>query len=306
MKTIERLQPKDIDLEVISAFHVGPGQFAVSVELSDEHGEYGRSYLLLVRFDGRQINLEILLQLENRMLSHSSISPTEHALLEVGGVTHFLSGPGRATARTPEPFFHRLFQLRAGPLFAYGEDGWVCRFDGRAWQPIEPEVSSFLRAMHGPSADLVHVAGDHGTLLHLRGDRWHQVPLDFSRSIEAIHVSADGTINLGCEDGYCFQYSNNELLDIEAPESDFMSICEFKGARFWGENDFGLFIQDGRKLKEFRALEFVYALESSPEFMVAVGWREVFIFDGDTWTGFEFSYDGTLFAHVINMNKHYL
>lgn len=300
------LSPDEIDLEVMRAFHVGKDMFAVSVELSDKHSAFGRAYLLLVHFDGRQIQFEIVLQLENQMLGHVSTSPTDHVLMEVGGVTHFLRGAAETTARTPDPFFYRMFLPPGGPLFTYGEDGWVCRFDGRAWQPIKPIVKSFLRAMHGPSADLIHVVGSHGTLLHLRGDRWHQVPLDFNRSIEAVQVSADGTISLGCEDGYCFQYREGHLWEIAAPDSDFMSICEFKGARYWGENDFGLFVQKGDKLKKFRALEFVFAMEASEDLLVATGWKEVFAYNGSEWSGFEFGYDGNLFAHFIDMTARYL
>ncbi|PDT11001.1 hypothetical protein [Rhizobium sp. M1] len=305
-KTIDGVPAQDVYLEVMRGFHLGGTLFGVSIELSDEYRERGRSYLLLVDFTGRSARFHVLLQLENQMLSHISSSQDDHVLLEVGGLTHFLRGGSHSTARAPEPFFHKLFRLPDGALFTYGEDGCVCRFDGISWQPIQPLISSFLRAMHGPSAELLYVAGNNGTLLHLQGDRWRQVPLDFNRSIEAIHVSPNATISIGCEDGFCFEYRNNVLKEIKAPDSDFMSICDFKGARFWGDNDFGVFVQDNHVLKEFRALGFAYAMQPSPDLLVVTGWKEIFLFDGNSWSGFEFGYDGQLYIQVIDMNTRYL
>ena len=301
-KSMDEVPPDEVYVEAMRAFHVGGVQFGVSVELSDEHKERGRSFLLLVDSDGRQVRFDILLQLENQMLSHVSTSPQDHVLLEVGGLTHFLRGTSHTTARAPEPFFHKLFLPPGGPLFTYGEDGSVCRFEANAWRPIEPLVPAFLRTMHGPSVPLLHVAGNHGTLLHLRGDRWHRIPLDFNRSIETIHVSADATVSIGCEDGLCFEFRDSALREIKAPDSDFMSIADFKGARYWGDNDFGVLVQDDRTLKKFRALDFAYAMEPSDELLVITGWKEVFAFDGHAWTGFEFGYDGELYAAVIDMD----
>lgn len=305
-KDIEQIPPDQIFLEAMRAFHVGGTQFGVSVELSDEFRERGRSYLLLVDFNGSQARFDIVLQLENQMLSHISTSPRDHVLLEVGGLTHFLRGTAHTTARAPEPFFHKLFLPPGGPLFTYGEDGCVCRFEAGEWHPIKPLVSAFLRTMHGPSASQLHVAGDHGTLLRLVGDSWRQIPLDFNRSIQAIHVSGDGTVSIGCEDGFCFEYRDSELKQMKTPDSDFMSICDFQGARYWGDNDFGLFVQDDLKLKKFRALGFAYAMQPSDELLVVTGWKEVFAFDGSTWSGFEFGYDGHLYIQAIDMTKRYL
>ncbi len=305
-KTIDDVPPQDIYLEAMRAYHLGGTLFGVSVELSDEYRECGRSYLLLVDFTGRTARFHVLLQLENQMLSHISSSQDDHVFLEVGGLTHFLRAGSHHTVRAPEPFFHKLFRLPGGALYTYGEDGCVCEFDGAAWQPIKPLVSSFLRTMHGPSSALLHVAGNNGTLLHLRENGWRQVPLDFNRSIEAIHVSQNGTVSIGCEDGFCLEYHDNLLKEIEAPDNDFMSICDFKGARYWGDNDFGVFVQDNYALKEFRALGFGYAMQPSPDLLVITGWKEIFIFDGHSWSGFEFGYDGQLYIQVIDMGRRYL
>jgi hypothetical protein len=303
--SINGIRAADVDLEVMRAFHVDKNTFGVSIELSDQYNERGRSYLLIVEFDGERIRYEIVLQIENLMLDHVSMSPAEHVLLEVGGVTHFLNGRAHRTARTPEPFFHKLFRPSGGPLFTYGEDGWVCQLYDMAWRPIEPGSKAFLRCMHGPSTEMLHVGGNFGTLLHLKGDVWVQIPLNFNKSIEALHVAEDGTISIGCEDGFCREVRDGSIRVIEAPDSDFLSIRDFKGRRFWGENDFGLFVQEGDRLIEFRALEFAFAMESSPELLVVTGWREVFLFDGSSWLGFEFAYDGDLLARTIDMGTRY-
>lgn len=305
-KSYVGLDKKNTDLEVMNAFHVAPNTLAVSIELSNKTGEKGRSFLLLVRFDGLQIVLETKFEVPNRMLSHISVSPDDHWFLEVGGVVNIITAAGVTATRLPDPFFHRLFRVSSGEVFGFGEDGAICQLVGIDWRPFPATVRSFLRSMHGLSLDSLLVVGDHGTVLQNKGDRWQRLDLNLGHAIEVVCVSADGTVSFGCDDGLCYQKVESELFELQAPESDFMAICDFKGRRYWGENDFGLFVQKGNRLEEFRGLEFVYAMEASKDLLVVVGWHEVFTFDGEEWRGIEFGYDGNLFAKVIDMRKRYV
>lgn len=304
-RNIDDLAAEDLDIEVMRAFHFGGSNFAVSVELSDKNYDNARYYVLLVEFSGSQINYSVVLQREKSMLSHVSNSADEHFVLESGGITHILNGGKHVELQGPEEFLNKLYYASDGSLFTYGEDGCSCELSGRNWQPIKPANKSFLRVMHGPDRKLIHAAGDHGTLLHLQGDHWQQVPLDFNNSIQALYVSKDSMISMGCEDGYCYQTRDSAIWPIVGLKSDLQSICEFKGARYWGDDDFGLFVEKDRRLVEFRALESAYSLEATEALLVGVGWKEVFIFDGVTWSGFEFGYDGKLYAHIVDMNKRY-
>ncbi|MGX9146900.1 hypothetical protein [Mesorhizobium sp. 128a] len=300
------LEPDQIDVEVMSAFHLGGRYFSVSVQLSDENDEIGHSYLLKVLFDGKTLRYETLLEVPNLILAHVSPTPIDHVALEIGGTTHFLHGTAHAASGTPDQFFNKLYHQEGGAVYLYGEHGAVCVAEGHAWRAIKPIAKSFLRAMHGPRNGPVHVAGDDGTLLRLAGNGWKRIPLNFNRSINALQVAEDGVVNIGCEDGYCFQYFEDDLVAIEAPERDFFSICEFKGKRYWGDDEYGLYVQKRLKLAPLKELGYGYAMQASSEFLVVVGWKEVFLFDGSTWVGFEFGYNKGLHASIIDMSRRFL
>jgi len=305
-KTFATLRPEQIDLEVMNAFHLEGRLFSVSVQLSDEDDEIGLSFLLKVFFDGDALRSETLMEIPSLILSHVSPGPQEHVVLEVGGTTHFLQGSSHATSETPDVFFNKLFHHEGGGIYIYGEGGSVCSAQGRTWRSIKPAAQSFLRAMHGARNGPVHVAGDDGTLLYLSGSQWKRIPLPFNRSINALHVATDSTVSLGCEDGYCFQYFDDELIPIEAPTTDFFSICDFRGRRYWGDDEYGLYWQEGVTVRPMRQLGFGYAMDASADFLVVTGWREVFLFDGQVWSGFEFGYDKGLYSRVIDMSRRFL
>jgi hypothetical protein len=305
-KSFDSMRPDEIDLEVMNAFHLAGPFFSVSVQLSDTDDEIGLSFLLKVCFDGESLRLETLLEIPGLILSHVSPTAEDHVAIEVGGTTHFIQGGAHTTSETPEFFFNKLFHHKGGATYVYGERGNVCVAQGRTWHRIRPAANSFLRTMHGARNGPVHVAGDDGTLLRLSGDRWTRIPVDFNRSINAIEVGEDGGISIGCEDGYCFRYMDDVLDRIAAPERDFFSIREFNGRRYWGDDEYGLYVQSGSRLEPVRELGYGYAMDASSEFLVITGWREVFLFNGATWSGFEFGYDRGLRARIIDMSRRYL
>ncbi|OAP34577.1 hypothetical protein AU381_24965 [Sinorhizobium glycinis] len=302
---LEDYSPDEIDVEAISAFHLRRDLFCASVQLSDQNNEAGRSFLVRMSL-AEQIRYEVLLEIEDLILSHVSLSSREHIALQVGGTTHHLSNGTIATAEGPEAFTNRLWHLDEHTVYLYGDEGTVCFARGTEWVPIKAVTTAFLRAMHGPGPELIHVAGDHGTLLHLDGLRWRPISLGFNHSISALQVARDGDVYLGCENGFCARYANEELTEIAGPGTQIYSICEFAGNRYWGDDEYGLYIQKEMKLVPFRSLGFVYAMHATEAFLVAVGWKEIFAFNGREWSGVEFGYDGSLFVRRIDMTREFL
>jgi len=295
----------EIDIEAINAFHLGRNLFSVSVQLSDKNDEAGRSFLLRMSLDD-QIRQEVLLDIDDLILSHVSLSEKEHIALQVGGTTHHIRNGTIATGEGPEAFTNKLWHLDQRTAYLYGDEGTVCLAQGTQWVPIETRTSAFLRAMHGPTLKLIHVAGDQGTLLRLDGTRWRPVPLGFNHSISALQVARDGSVYLGCENGFCARYADEELTEIDGPGTQICSICEFAGNRYWGDDEYGLYVQKGMKLVPFRSLGFVYAMHATDDYLVAVGWKEVFTFNGKAWSGIEFGYDGNLFVRRIDMTREFI
>lgn len=296
--------PDDIDVEAIDAFHLGGDRFAVSVQLSDQHDEVARSYLVELTL-GDRVEYKVLLEIEDLILSHCSLSADEHVVLEVGGVTHHLDKNGDRIGQGPEPFTNRLWNLDRKTVFLFGDEGTACLAHGTTWNEIPPVTPKFLQRMHGPNRDLIHAGGDGGTLLQLTGGAWTQIPLGFGRSISALNVSARGEVFFGCEDGYCARLADDELKDIAGPGTQIYSICEFQGERYWCDDEYGLFIQKELALVPFKPLGYIYNLHASDSFLVTAGWKYVFMFDGRGWSGIEFGYDGDLFVRKVDMTKNF-
>lgn len=300
----EDYEPDEIDVEAIDAFHLGGDRFAVSVQLSDKHDEVARSFLLELTL-GRQVEFKVLLQIEDLILSHASIAEDTHVVLEVGGVTHYLHKDSHKTGQGPEPFTNKLWHLDRQTVFLYGEAGTACLAQGTEWIEIPPAVPGFLRAMHGPSRDLIHAGGDGGALLRFSGNIWVPIPLGFNRSISALNVSSKGEIFFGCEDGYCARYADEELTDIAGPGTQISSICEFRGERYWCDDEYGLFIQKGSSLVPFKPLGYIYNMHVTDDFLVTAAWRYAFMFSGKKWAGVEFGYDGNLFVRGVDMTRNF-
>ncbi|MET3518222.1 hypothetical protein [Mesorhizobium abyssinicae] len=300
----DEIEPDEIDIEAIDAFHLGGDRFAVSVQLSDQYDEVARSYLLELTV-GKQVKSKVLLQIEDLILSHASIAADWHVALEVGGVTHHLRNRRQKIGQGPEPFTNKLWHLDPETIFLYGEAGTTCLARDNEWIEIPPATPAFLRTMHGPSRNLIHVGGDDGALLRLSGDAWTPIPLGFNRSISALNVSASGEVFFGCEDGYCARYADEELTDIAGPGTQIFSICEFRGERYWCDDEYGLFIQKGSRLERFKPLGYIYNMHSTSDFLVTAAWRYVFIFDGERWAGVELGYDGDLFVRSVDMTRNF-
>jgi hypothetical protein len=306
-RKISDLSPDEVDTDAINAYHLGGNLFSVSLQLTDRHNEIARSYLFKISFDGRSIRSETIFELPSQILSHVSRSPDEHVVLDLGATTHLFRGKSHTTWETPfDDFVDKIWQHEGGELYLLGDAGICCIAEGQSWRPIKRGTRSNLRTIHGQPGGDVYVAGFDGVLLRLAGGKWKQIPLNFNVPINAIHVASDGRVKIGGDDGNCFEYFEDRVDEIQAPETDFASIYEFKGKTYWGDDGHGLLVQDGLKLVPFRALEVGNFMHASHELLVVVGWKEVFLFDGDEWRGFEFEYDGELHCRIVDMTRRYL
>lgn len=294
----------EIDVEAIDSFHLTGNRFSASVQLSDKYDESGRSFLIEFEL-GATDGYDTLLQIEDLILSHVSISPAYHIALEVGGVTHHLRDGIETLGQGPEPFTNRLWHYDAQTILLYGDEGTVCLARGSDWEPIQPVTSAFLRAVHGASRELIYAGGDQGTLIRLAGSSWVSIPLGSNENIFALNISRNGEVFFGCENGFCARVADEELTEIAGPGSQICSICEFRGERYWGDDEYGLYIQKGLELVPFKPLGYGYTMHSTKEFLVVAGWKEVFMFDGSVWSGVEFGYDGDLFIRRLDMTRDY-
>ena len=97
----------------------------------------------------------------------------------------------RTRANTP------LFGLWASSpdnVWAVGDDGRVCRFDGDAWHEVDCPTDAHLRAVLRCPDGTLMVAGAQGTVLVLRDGGWVQMRTGTSSHLTGLHADGDGTV----------------------------------------------------------------------------------------------------------------
>jgi hypothetical protein len=300
---IDDLSPEEIRINAIEGFHLGGTRYSASFELSDRDEEYFRSYLLEIDF-GETPTFTIRKQIEDTIMSHASLGDDRHVVLEIGGLMHDLTPDGDSITKLPDGVLRRLYHIDGGPQYVVG-DGGVCYLrEGAAWEQVPTANGLALRDIHGPTPDLIHACGNGGTLLRLRGRVWEQVELPDQRSFTTLEVANEGLIHIGGAKGLALALREGELVELAAPERDFFSIRSFKGRRYWSDANWGLNIQDGDSVVPFRQLRHAFYMHASPEKLVISGWKEIFIFDGSEWSGFQLGYNGNIFLTRLDMTQY--
>ncbi len=301
--TIDELRPEQVHLETIDAFHLGGNRYAASFELSDPHMEFARSYLLDINFSDT-LTFTVRQQIDQTIMSHASLAPDRHVVLELGGRMHDLGPGGDSVTVLPNGVLRRLFHLDDGPQYVVGDRGAAYIREGAVWEEIAPYDAAVIRDVHGPNPGAIHACGHSGLLLRLQGRAWVPIDLPDHRNFHALEVSPDGAIHLGGADGTALALVNDELIQLETPPRDIFGIRTFKGRRFWSDANWGISVQEGNSLLPFRELRQAFYMHASAEKLVVSGWKEVFIFDGEHWSGFELGYDGNIFLSQLDMAQY--
>lgn len=297
---IDQLAPEDVDIETIDAFHLGGDRFSASFELSNDRSEYARSFLLDVRF-GDTLTFDIRLRIEDSIKSHTSLRPDHHLLLELGGIIHELQPGGDDQVTLAQGMLRRIWSLDNGHQYVIGNRGIGYIREGGDWQVLAPYGDSYLKSIHGRSPKDIHACGSRGELLRLEGREWISLGLPVQADFNDIHVGRDGSIYLAGFNGNCYEIRDMELITLANEGHHYMGIAEFKGERYWSDANFGLSIQRGETIEPFRAIGQGFNMHCSADFLVIAGWKEVFVFDGEEWSGFELGYDGNIFLSRLDM-----
>ena len=300
VETFDDLAPEQVHIEAVEAFHIGGNRYVASFELSDHDGDFFRSYLIEVDL-GSSLSYNVRLRIEDTIMSHASLARDRHVVLEIGGLMHDLTPEGDSVTSLSEGVLRRLYHIDGVAQYVVGDGGvGYVRADAN-WKLIPPLNSIALSDIHGPSADLVYACGNEGTLLHLCGTAWDQVDLPDQRSFTTLEVTNENLIHIGGREGLALALRDDVLVELSAPARDFFAIRTFKGCQYWSDVNWGLNIQEGDAVVPFRELRQVSYMHTSPEKLVIAGWKEIFVFDGKTWDGFELGYDGDIFISRLDM-----
>ena len=98
-----------------------------------------------------------------------------------------------ARTRANTPLFG-LWASSPGEVWAVGDEGRVCRFDGTAWHEVDCPTDAHLRAvLRSPDGTLM-VAGAQGIFLEFRDGEWVELQTGTSSHLTGLHSDRDGTV----------------------------------------------------------------------------------------------------------------
>jgi hypothetical protein len=298
--SIGEMDPRDVQIETIDAYHLGGRRYSASFELTNSRAEFSRSYLLDIEF-GDTIAFEVRLIIEDKINSHLVHGPDRQTVLELGGIVHDLGPEGDSSTSLSNGVLRRLWMDASGRQFAFGDRGVVYMRDSGGWEELDGYDLAVFRDLDGTSRGEVYACGHGGLLARLDGRRWIPLDLPDQRNFWALEVETDNSIYLGGPEGLALALTDGELIELSAEPWNYFGIHSFKGRRFWSDANYGISVQEGNRIVPFRKLGQGFYMHSSAEKLVVSGWKEVFVFDGENWSGFELGYDGNIFLSVLDM-----
>ncbi len=98
-----------------------------------------------------------------------------------------------ARTRANTPLFG-LWASSPDDVWAVGDEGRVCRFDGAAWHEVDCPTDAHLRAVVRHPDGTLMVAGAQGTVLTLRDGGWTRMRTGTSTHLTGLHADGDGTV----------------------------------------------------------------------------------------------------------------
>ena len=98
-----------------------------------------------------------------------------------------------ARTRANTPLFG-LWVSSPGDVWAVGDEGRVCRFDGASWHEIECPTEVHLRAVVRRRDGTLMVAGAQGSVLEYRDGEWARMHTGTTTHLTGLHADADGTV----------------------------------------------------------------------------------------------------------------
>ena len=98
-----------------------------------------------------------------------------------------------ARTRANTPLFG-LWASSPGDVWAVGDEGRVCRFDGAEWHEVDCPTDVHLRAVVRCRDGTLMVAGAQGSVLAFQDGEWARMETGTSTHLTGLHAGDDGTV----------------------------------------------------------------------------------------------------------------
>lgn len=172
------------------------------------------------------------------------------------------SKPGPPTKRTSSAASSIGFEAVDGfvstEIYAVGLHGVIWQFDGTRWQERESPTTETLSQLTCGVDGHVYAAGEKGVLLRGRAELWERLPTGMTQTITGLRVF-EGKIYVATEKGV-FHHDGDKLVPLALPKKD--------------------------PPKTFSSLD-VTPPYRGPGALWSIGPKDIFTYDGKTWTRIE-------------------
>lgn len=287
---MQTLSPDDIRAETVQAWIIGDSLIRVMCQLSNSSMSLvqARIYEMAIR---RPDQSRLIFHYDDLMPSFWSDNGPFWLALESGDQVHSSRGDVLdVTGGTDGDIsLRRLWGLGDELVLAVGKGG-AYRFDGRAWHSEKLPTPHILLDVHGSAPDRIFAVGNRGVLVEFDGRRWTNRDTGIHNRLHAVHAGDDGAVYAGGDEGTCFRLSGEERVDYDIGDATIQTICQFQGKRYWGDDSFGIYVQDRDSLASFREIEFAYYMSSSNKYMTVTSGNKLFLFDGAEWQSYVYRY----------------
>ena len=110
----------------------------------------------------------------------------------VGGIVDPITNRyARTRANTP---LFGLWASSPGDVWAVGDEGRVCRFDGTEWHEVDCPTDVHLRAVARCRDGTLLVAGAQGSVMACRNREWAPMETGTTTHLTGLHADGDGTV----------------------------------------------------------------------------------------------------------------
>lgn len=285
---LEVLAADDANVEVINAFAYTMDTAYAVISANSEEEDLAGAILIKIDLSEKKPTYQVLHDLNVRALDYLAQGPDRHYVLAMGSYLHeWISGDFKYYDYPEALYLPYLADIDGKSLAVFGDEGRVFRFSSGGYDRMPAPTREDLHAAHFVSPDIGYAAGNYGACLQWNGQEFIPLNLNMSAFIKGMHVKTDGMVMLACDDGVGLLFSENEILDLTTPGSNLLSVTEFKGVEYWGDDSFGVLTRKGSELVPKFETGYAFRLNSSEHVLTINAGYDIYLFDGENWIRIE-------------------
>ncbi|MCB1869899.1 MAG: hypothetical protein KDI43_15635 [Gammaproteobacteria bacterium] len=217
------------------------------------------------------------------------------AISEDGNVWTYFSGKEKTESFKEKPRLIRNISVIEGEVYACGMDRQVYRrFGENNWRgmhapkPGKGETLGF-EAIAGFSKNEIYAVGWDGEVWRAEKGDWQNCDSPVNAILTGVHCSNDGFVYVCGQDGVILRGRRDtwEFIGDENVTDDLWDVVEFKGKIYFASKS-DIYVLDNNKLEQIMPetdnIETAGRFTSREEVLWSIGDKDVFSFDGNTWT----------------------